>query len=111
MLRTWRLLVSDTSTGSGYAYLDERGRLGAAGREQPAYRRAAAVGRAGRGARGADRAARHGRQPVGARRRVRRPAGAAPGGLPGAARDETARAVRSQRCPAVARTSANRIRT
>lgn len=27
MLRTWRLLVSDTSTGSGYAYLDERGRL------------------------------------------------------------------------------------
>ena len=28
MLRTWRLLVSDTSTGSGYAYLDERGRLG-----------------------------------------------------------------------------------
>lgn len=28
MLRTWRLLVSDTTTGSGYAYLDERGRLG-----------------------------------------------------------------------------------
>jgi len=28
MRRTWRLLVSDTSTGSGYAYLDERGRLG-----------------------------------------------------------------------------------
>jgi GNAT superfamily N-acetyltransferase len=28
MLRTWRLLVTDTSTGSGYAYLDERGRLG-----------------------------------------------------------------------------------
>ena len=28
MLRTWRLLVSDTSTGAGYAYLDERGRLG-----------------------------------------------------------------------------------
>jgi GNAT superfamily N-acetyltransferase len=27
MLRTWRLLVSDTSTGSGYAYVDERGRL------------------------------------------------------------------------------------
>lgn len=27
MLRRWRLLVSDTSTGSGYAYLDERGRL------------------------------------------------------------------------------------
>lgn len=27
MLRTWRLLVSDTSTGSGYAYLDERGRV------------------------------------------------------------------------------------
>ena len=27
MLRTWRLLVSDTTTGSGYAYLDERGRL------------------------------------------------------------------------------------
>jgi GNAT superfamily N-acetyltransferase len=27
MQRTWRLLVSDTSTGSGYAYLDERGRL------------------------------------------------------------------------------------
>ena len=26
MLRTWRLLVSDSSTGSGYAYLDERGR-------------------------------------------------------------------------------------
>lgn len=25
MLRTWRLLVSDTSTGRGYAYLDERG--------------------------------------------------------------------------------------
>ena len=25
VLRTWRLLVSDTSTGSGYAYLDERG--------------------------------------------------------------------------------------
>jgi ribosomal protein S18 acetylase RimI-like enzyme len=28
MLRTWRLVVSDTSTGAGYAYLDERGRLG-----------------------------------------------------------------------------------
>ncbi|WP_395659914.1 GNAT family N-acetyltransferase [Nocardioides sp.] len=27
MLRTWRLLVSDTSTGSGYAYLNERGSL------------------------------------------------------------------------------------
>ncbi|MGZ6744335.1 MAG: GNAT family N-acetyltransferase [Nocardioides sp.] len=27
MLRTWRLLVSDTRTGSGYAYLDERGRV------------------------------------------------------------------------------------
>jgi GNAT superfamily N-acetyltransferase len=27
MLRTWRLLVSDTSTGSGYAYLDERGQV------------------------------------------------------------------------------------
>jgi GNAT superfamily N-acetyltransferase len=27
MLRTWRLLVSDTTTGSGYAYLDERGQL------------------------------------------------------------------------------------
>lgn len=27
MLRTWRLLVSDTSTGSGYAYLNERGAL------------------------------------------------------------------------------------
>lgn len=26
MLRSWRLLVSDTTTGSGYAYLDERGR-------------------------------------------------------------------------------------
>jgi len=28
MLRTWHLLVSDSSTGAGYAYLDERGRLG-----------------------------------------------------------------------------------
>jgi GNAT superfamily N-acetyltransferase len=28
MLRTWRLLVSDTTTGSGYAYVDERGALG-----------------------------------------------------------------------------------
>jgi GNAT superfamily N-acetyltransferase len=28
MLHTWRLLVTDSSTGSGYAYLDERGRLG-----------------------------------------------------------------------------------
>jgi GNAT superfamily N-acetyltransferase len=27
MLRTWRLLVSDTTTGSGYAYVDERGSL------------------------------------------------------------------------------------
>lgn len=27
MLRTWRLLVSDSSTGSGYAYLNERGQL------------------------------------------------------------------------------------
>lgn len=27
MLSTWRLLVSDTTTGSGYAYLDERGRV------------------------------------------------------------------------------------
>jgi GNAT superfamily N-acetyltransferase len=26
LLRSWRLLVSDTSTGSGYAYVDERGR-------------------------------------------------------------------------------------
>ncbi|MDN4160692.1 GNAT family N-acetyltransferase [Nocardioides abyssi] len=28
MLRTWRLLVSDTSTGRGYVYVDERGRPG-----------------------------------------------------------------------------------
>lgn len=27
MLSTWRALVTDTSTGSGYAYLDERGRV------------------------------------------------------------------------------------
>lgn len=27
MLGAWRLLVSDTSTGAGYAYVDERGRL------------------------------------------------------------------------------------
>jgi GNAT superfamily N-acetyltransferase len=27
MLRTWRLLVSDTTTGSGYAYLSESGQL------------------------------------------------------------------------------------
>lgn len=27
MLRTWRLLVSDSSTGRGYAYLNERGHL------------------------------------------------------------------------------------
>ena len=27
MLSAWRLLVSDTSTGSGYTYLDERGRV------------------------------------------------------------------------------------
>jgi hypothetical protein len=27
MLRTWRLLVSDTTTGSGYAYVNERGAL------------------------------------------------------------------------------------
>jgi GNAT superfamily N-acetyltransferase len=27
MLRSWRLLVSDTTTGSGYAYLNERGSL------------------------------------------------------------------------------------
>ena len=27
MLETWRLLVSDTTTGSGYAYLDEGGRV------------------------------------------------------------------------------------
>jgi hypothetical protein len=27
MLRSWPLLVSDTSTGSGYAYLNERGQL------------------------------------------------------------------------------------
>lgn len=27
MLATWRLLVSDTTTGSGYAYLNERGQL------------------------------------------------------------------------------------
>lgn len=27
MLGVWRLLVSDTTTGSGYAYVDERGRL------------------------------------------------------------------------------------
>jgi GNAT superfamily N-acetyltransferase len=27
MLGTWRLLVSDTATGSGYAYVDERGRV------------------------------------------------------------------------------------
>ena len=27
MLRTWRLLVSDSSTGSGYVYLDERGQV------------------------------------------------------------------------------------
>lgn len=27
MLSAWRLLVSDTTTGSGYAYVDERGRL------------------------------------------------------------------------------------
>ncbi len=27
MVGTWRLLVSDTTTGSGYAYVDERGRV------------------------------------------------------------------------------------
>ena len=27
MLRTWRLLVSDTTTGSGYAYLDDRSQV------------------------------------------------------------------------------------
>jgi hypothetical protein len=27
MLRSWRLLVSDTTTGSGYAYVNERGSL------------------------------------------------------------------------------------
>ena len=31
MLSTWRLLVSDTTTGSGYAYLDERGGLAVLG--------------------------------------------------------------------------------
>ena len=55
MLRTWRLLVSDTSTGSGYAYLDERGRLALLAASQPAYRGPAAVGRAGRGTRAGDR--------------------------------------------------------
>ena len=58
MLRTWRLLVSDTSTGSGYAYLDERGQAGPPGREQPAYGRPAPVGRPGRGTRAGD-ACRH----------------------------------------------------
>ena len=49
MLRTWRLLVSDTTTGSGYAYLNERGQRRAAGRDQPAYGDPAAVGSPGRG--------------------------------------------------------------
>jgi len=40
MLRTWRLLVSDTSTGRGYAYLNERGHLAllAAGNRRTAVR-------------------------------------------------------------------------
>jgi GNAT superfamily N-acetyltransferase len=40
MLRSWRLLVSDTSTGSGYAYLNERGHLAllAAGNRRTAAR-------------------------------------------------------------------------
>ncbi len=40
MLRSWRLLVSDSSTGSGYAYLNERGHLAllAAGNRRTATR-------------------------------------------------------------------------
>jgi hypothetical protein len=40
MLRSWRLLVSDSSTGSGYAYLNERGHLAllAAGNRRTAAR-------------------------------------------------------------------------
>ncbi len=101
MLGTWRLLVSDTTTGSGYAYLNERGQLAllAASNRRTATRLLWAAL-----ADGPEQVTLHhvtGAEPVGARRRVRRPAGAAPGGLPRAARDEAAHAVRSQRCPAV----------
>ena len=103
LLRHRRLLVSDTTTGVGYAYLGDRetavvllaatnrrtaprllwAALADAPAEEPvtiphvtaANQWAIDVGHGG-------------------------PAGAAPGRLPGAARDETARAVRSQRCAA-----------
>ena len=49
MQSIWRSIVSDTTTGSGYAYLDEEGAGGAAGGDQPAYGAAAAVGGAADG--------------------------------------------------------------
>ena len=101
MLGDWRLLVSDTSTGSGYAYLNERGPLAllAASNRRTATRLLWAA--LAEGARAGDAAPPDRREPVGARRRVRRAARAAPGGISRAARDEAALAVRSQRCTAL----------
>ena len=48
MLRLWRLVVSDTSTGSGLRVRRTVGPRRAAGRHQPAHRHPAALGGAGR---------------------------------------------------------------
>ena len=105
MLRTWRLLVSDTTTGSGYAYVDERGRLAllAASNRRTATRLLWAALADGDPRPPACRHVTGANQwvlDVGFAARL----DAAPGRLPGAARDETARAVRSQRCTALSTT-------
>ena len=96
MLGLWRLIVSDTSTGSGYAYLDGTGvaLLAATNRRTAARLLWTALADAG------DEASvrpRHGRQRVGDRRRARGPARPAHRGLPRAARDDAAHAVPPQR--------------
>ena len=74
MLRTWRLLVSDTSTGSGYVYLNERGQVGllAASNRRTAVRLLWAA--LAEGPERADGATRDGGQPVGPGRGLRGPA-------------------------------------
>ena len=101
MQAMWRTIVSDTTTGSGYAYLDEHGRvalLAATNRRTASRLLWAAIADGGTEQRithvttANEWAHRH---------RHRGPARAPHQRLPCAARDETADAVRSQRCPAL----------
>ena len=82
LLSTARLLVSDTSTGSGYAYCSPRRRTRPCSRPATGGPRRGCCGRSWpTPRRTGDRRARHRRQPLGPRRRACRPPRPAPGRL------------------------------